>query len=408
MAVKLGNGKWAIKEDKLLAYNDNSGRFFNKEFDFSRGTSATYVAKDGLIKSTTGDIPRIDFSDTSKGALLLEPQSTNSFIYSQDFTNSYWQHNAEITVTASSELTPTGQLDANLIEYNGSGYSFIRAYMSAPSTAATLSVFAKKGNWRYIGLRNYDQSTPPYSVFDFDTNTFVNVSSGQTATFEILNNGWYRLKVSNTSPSSNTIAGFAITDASGNELNPTGGQVANVHLFGTQLEALSFSTSYIPTSGSTVTRNAEVCNNSGSAQDFNDSEGVIYMEVNGLGNDGTLRYFGLSNSGSSDNRALFLFDSNENRVRAIVSSGGTKYVDFYYAVTDITEFHKIALKYKENDFALWIDGAERQIDTNGLTPIGLNNFSFDLSGNGIFHGKVRELQVFTTALTDQELQQLTT
>ena len=33
MAVKLGNGNWAVKEDKLLAYNDNSGLFFNKEFD---------------------------------------------------------------------------------------------------------------------------------------------------------------------------------------------------------------------------------------------------------------------------------------------------------------------------------------------------------------------------------------
>ena len=58
MAVKLGNGNWAVKEDKLLAYNDNSGLFFNKEFDFSRGTSATYVAKDGFIK-TAGIQPNI-------------------------------------------------------------------------------------------------------------------------------------------------------------------------------------------------------------------------------------------------------------------------------------------------------------------------------------------------------------
>ena len=51
MGVKLGNGNWAVKEDKLLAYNDKSGKFFNKEFDFTRGSSATYVAKDGLIKT---------------------------------------------------------------------------------------------------------------------------------------------------------------------------------------------------------------------------------------------------------------------------------------------------------------------------------------------------------------------
>lgn len=405
MAVKLGNGKWAVKEDKLLAYNDNSGRFFNKEFDFLRGTSATYVAKDGLIKSTTGDIPRIDFSDTSKGALLLEPQSTNSFIYSQDFTNSYWQHNAEITVTASSELTPTGQLDANLIEYNGSGYSFIRAYMSAPSTAATLSVFAKKGNWRYIGLRNYDQSTPPYSVFDFDTNTFVNVSSGQTATFEILNNGWYRLKVSNTSPSSNTIAGFAITDASGNELNPTGGQVANVHLFGAQLEALSFSTSYIPTSGSISTRNADVCNNSGSAQDFNSTEGVLYMDGARFKND--FNYCAIIiNDDSIDNVVGLKFRNIENLLIATSRNSGVS-TDIFYTFTDVSLFNKIALRYNSNSLTLFVNGQQVGNVSNPNIPSNLTNLELKET-NENFYGKVREVQVFTTALTDQELQQLTT
>ena len=79
MAVKLGNGNWAVKEDKLLAYNDNSGLFFNKEFDFSRGTSATYVAKDGFIK-TAGIQPNVvnngDFSElgselVTNGYLIL-------------------------------------------------------------------------------------------------------------------------------------------------------------------------------------------------------------------------------------------------------------------------------------------------------------------------------------------------
>ena len=90
MAVKLGNGNWAVKENKLLAYNDNSGRFFNKEFDFARGSSATYVGKDGLIKSAASDVPRIDFSDSTNGALLLEPQRSNLIPYSQDFSNASW------------------------------------------------------------------------------------------------------------------------------------------------------------------------------------------------------------------------------------------------------------------------------------------------------------------------------
>ena len=77
MAVKLGNGNWAVKEDKLLAYNDNSGLFFNKEFDFSRGSTATYVGRDGLIASAASGVPRIDFTNDTKGHLLLEPSRTN-------------------------------------------------------------------------------------------------------------------------------------------------------------------------------------------------------------------------------------------------------------------------------------------------------------------------------------------
>ena len=72
MGVKLGNGNWAVKEDKLLAYNDKSGKFFNKEFDFTRGSSATYVAKDGLIKTAgiqPNSVLNSDFSQ--EGAELV-------------------------------------------------------------------------------------------------------------------------------------------------------------------------------------------------------------------------------------------------------------------------------------------------------------------------------------------------
>ena len=59
-------------------------------------------------------------------------------------------------------------------------------------------------------------------------------------------------------------------------------------------------------------------------------------------------------------------------------------------------------------FSLYVDGAERNTDTSGLTPIGLDRFEFQLSGSGNFYGNVRELQVFTEALTDEQLQKLTT
>ena len=86
MGVRLGNGNWAVKTSKLLAYNDASGMFFNKEFDFTRATTATRVNKSGLIESVASNLPRVDFLNDSKGHLLLEPASTNTATYSNDFT----------------------------------------------------------------------------------------------------------------------------------------------------------------------------------------------------------------------------------------------------------------------------------------------------------------------------------
>ena len=61
----------------------------------------------------------------------------------------------------------------------------------------------------------------------------------------------------------------------------------------------------------------------------------------------------------------------------MLSSGGTKYFDEFYAVTSVEDFHKVAVKWKVNDFALWIDGVERATDTSGSAPIGLNTLALD-------------------------------
>ncbi len=377
------------------------------DFDFTRGTAATRVNSNGLIESVASGLPRIDFTGGT-GQVLLEPASTNLFTYSQDLTNSDWSHNAEITVTASSELAPTGQLDANLVEFNGSGRSFIRQTFTVPSVA-TVSVFAKKGNWRYIGLRNFESSSNPHSVFDFDTNTFVNVSSGQSASFEILNNGWYRLQVTNPSPSSNTIAGFAITDATGNVLDPTGGQVANVHLFGCQVEEKSFVTSYIPTSGSAVTRNKDEANSSGDTSLINSTEGVLYGELASFTNSGEPeRNISLSNS-TANNTAEIGYSSGTNLARFRLRANNVTILAQNSAVSDTKQFIKIAIKYKSGEIKCFINGSQVISDTSSFTfSESLSELAFDRgNGSNEFNGKIKSIAVFKEALTDAQLISLT-
>ena len=77
-------------------------------------------------------------------------------------------------------------------------------------------------------------------------------------------------------------------------------------------------------------------------------------------------------------------------------------------LTDITDFVKVAIKYKSGDYALWVDGIEVQTKTTAFTPTGLSELAFDSgSGDANFYGKTKGVYVFNEALTDDELQQLT-
>ena len=81
--LKLGNGKWATGKDTLLSFSDTNNNYKPLPFSFSRDTSGTVINKDGLIETVGSGEPRIDFKDNTKGSLLLEPQRSNLFTYSE-------------------------------------------------------------------------------------------------------------------------------------------------------------------------------------------------------------------------------------------------------------------------------------------------------------------------------------
>ena len=375
MAVKLGNGNWAVKEDKLLAYNDNSGLFFNKEFDFSRGSTATYVGRDGLIASAASGVPRIDFTNDTKGHLLLEPSTTNLVPYSEDFST--WSLLGGIgTVTYVSDLVnPDGSVGGYKI--GGSG---IYVGIGLPSTAQR-SIYARSvsgsGNAQ---LMSHNSNT---------NNVFT------------LTEKWQRFDL-NSSP---LVAGNFYVDLRGSETT-----LDEIYVWGANAtNDQDYPTSYIPTTGAASTRNADVCNNSGSAQDFNSEEGVLYAEIANIADDGTNKRISI-NDGTISNRLIFQYRSTSNEIVYYFVVGGVNQCALIYTLSDATQFSKIALKYKTNDFAIWVDGNEVITDTSGSTMSKgtLNTLDFDGgTGSNDFYGKVRNVQVFTEALTDEQLEKLT-
>jgi len=338
--------------------------------------------------------PRIDFTDNTDGHLLLEPESTNLIPYSEDFEQ--WT-SSNLTLTSGQSSAITSSNDAWLFTATD---TLANVTLSVSSSGAnTLSVFAKAGTQDGIFIR-FSGSSNPRAAFNLSNGTLIGSGGGLTSSnVEAFNDGWYRISITGTD--NVTDARIYVADSTGNFVSS-----GNIYVQNAQLEELSYATSYIPTNGGQVTRDGETCTGAGEAADFNSEEGVLYAELSAFSNDDSYRYFGLTD-GTDDNRVIILYYNNNDRIRVLLTSGDTKYLDEYYTVSSLVDFHKIALKWKVNDFALWVDGVERVTDTSGSVPIGLNTLAFNQTGGSHFYGKCKAIRVYKEALSDSELTTLT-
>ena len=223
-----------------------------------------------------------------------------------------------------------------------------------------------------------------------------------TAKIEAYPNDWYKCSITGTA-----VSGTSYVYVYMKQLAGYSGTSQDMFVFGAQVEALSYATSYIPTDGSTVTRAAETLNNAGNSDLINSTEGVLYAEMAALANDGTYRILSLSN-GTTDERIYIQYTNASNTIAAVVKNGGVTQANRSFVLSDETQFNKIAFKYKANDFALWINGVQVGTDTNGSTPIGLSELAFDNgAGGNDFYGRCKTVAVFKEALSDTELACLT-
>jgi hypothetical protein len=272
------------------------------------------------------------------------------------------------------------------------------------STTYVFSFFVKKGNYDIvkaevgIGSNNvnvfYTFSTDSFSTNESGTQTLISVNS---SSFE---NDWKRISIVFTG----TITSLNATLFILNSVNDY------VYYFGAQLEELSYATSYIPTNGEVngVTRLADVCNNAGSSDLISSTEGVLYAEISALNNDGTSRQISLSDGSNANNKISLRYTSTTNELNAFVKSGGSVVFDESEILSDTTQNNKLALKYKQNDFSLYVNGVEVATDTNGNTPTGLNVLDFDSAiGTLNFYGNVKTVAVFKEALDNDQLERLT-
>jgi hypothetical protein len=389
--LKYGGGIWANQEGSSLAYNDENGNYKPLPFSFERDSIATRVNKEGLIEVVGRDVPRIDYTDSAEGVLLLEKAATNSILQSNQFDTTWSSTNANIT---SGQIGVGGSLDAWKLESSGSSASFIFQGIST-SAVTTRSIYAKAGSVNWFSINS---SGSQVAYFDLSNGVVGTKSSNIIdATMESVGDGWYRCSVEIDSQSNFYVF---IANADNSQASNSGD---SIYIQYAQLETGNLS-SYIPTSGSSVTRAAETANGSGNSEVFNDSEGVLFADTSTKA-DSTYKRITI-NSGSYHNSLVLDFHNSNNLIARIYVSG-SQVAEITVIGLNIENINKICLKYTQNNLSLWVNGFEVGTTSISAYPTGLNELSFDLGSDQPFYGKTKEIGYYDTALTDEELEYMT-
>jgi len=414
MALKYLYVPSGVQANKAYGVLPNSA---NADFSyFSRGSAGSRVDKNGFITDVEANVPRLDYTGGGCPSLLLEPEATNYIQYSEDFSQSDWNKNQAV-ITSTNNVSPDGTNNATLLTDDNSGGTStgvgLNEYAFTLPSAGTyaFSVFAKKGTIKVVRLQNGGYDANDSSYFNLDTGVVVSKGiNHETATIEEYANGFFKIAV--TFETTTDLTGswnlLMASDASG-AITKDG--TNTLYVYGAQAEKLSYASSYIPTNGSTVTRSED---SSGNASDLsgeiNTQEGVIFLHTKLLADDVINRTVSINED--ANNYASIQYIPTSNKIYGRYRLGGSFTVQVSHTF-DRTIEHKVAFKFKENDFSLWVNGVEVDAESTGsVGTVGqFTDVSFSTGGVSLsnkFYGRIKEFRIYDEVLSDNELEELTT
>jgi hypothetical protein len=239
----------------LTTNNTNSGRYPSYQSLVAQDVCYLWGAQ--LVQGTSAldyqatetrlNIPRLDYSLGSCPNILLEPQRTNLATYSEQFDNASWTKNfggigSVPVVTPNAGISPSGITNADRIQFTLNGgtavadVSDIRKLITTTSGTYTFSFWVKS----FDGVSSYQMLVR-------DPNGITNQM--------VVTGEWQRYTITAaTYPTGNASVGFGIRAGQ----TPVNSNTADILVWGAQLEAGAYATSYIPTTSASVTRNADV------------------------------------------------------------------------------------------------------------------------------------------------------
>ncbi len=353
-----------------------------KDSQFEQQPRPTAYIETGATAVTATQSPRFDYDPVTLAArgVLIEEQRTNLLTYSADFASGDWFKN-NITAGASI-VSPTGATDAALMqEDTNTGYhsSYYVPSLGTVTGTYSLTGFLKPGgrDWMMLGMAGF----PSVTYFDSDAVAVGNVASGATASIADFGGGWSRAAVSQSLTAVALTYEMILAQANGGTTY-TGDGTSGGYPYGRQLELGAFPTSYIPTTGSAVTRTADSLTMTGT--DFSDwwnqAEGTIVVKfrLNTIAAGTTGCVFDLS---SASNNTMICYRDADKLMMVVVDANSVQFAREVATVAADTDY-TFAFAYADGDFAMSLNGAA-PITEVGTVPVvpaaGFGCRPYDLS-----------------------------
>ena len=359
------------------------------------------------------NVPRLTYQNGGGGcpSLLLEKQSTNVILRSEEFDNAAWTKISS-SVTANSTISPDGTQNADTLTGDGtsSTHSVFQSASLISGANYTISVYAKKNTNNFLQIYGFSTGYGVNSWANFDLNNGVVGSVGSSTTASIVNvgNGWYRCTISIVAVSTATDAFvFNLITSATSSRGENSTLSTSVFLWGCQLEAGAYPTTYIPTTTASATRIADSFsrNNIFTNGLITSSGGTWFVELrNNVAYTGGItqaQLLGLGNDvvGATANN-FYIACSDGTIVRIWKQIAGT--ITVLYTTTTSTT--KIAIKWNGTTADVFVNGT-KQVSATSFTPTALESLRTVAVQHPYF---IQQMALFPTPLSDTDCTTLTT
>lgn len=396
-----------IRPSLLLDFA-NSGRV-DPRISLERASTATYYGPDGLLRTAANNVPRVDYDPLTGKCLglLIEETRTNLILQSNNFSNALWTKSAPITVTQESD-------DWWDIAHNGTG-NYAGIYQTGrPNTNkyAAFSFDIRPGSLNSASMfLGFNGTADAARVsFDFAAGTsaiasIVGIITSAMVTHSLKNMGdFWRVTMS--------------LDASSASITPTSnvcylytGAVVSAQVAGNikarraQLESARFSTPYIPTDASTVTRAAEVL----TTPLDNSADVTIAIAWEEVGSKtGFLWQMDAAGSGATRLRLAY---SAANDLQAILTTANTPSTVTVAGPANISAgLNAVAVAFSSSSITWGRNGVGgAAVNSRAALPATtILRLGSSQGGTSQPNFRLKRLAVYRRALTQAQLQRLTT